>query len=1247
MKRRLQPISIFVFLFLSFTLAAQYQGNAPFVHEKGGLIINEISNGPTGTVGNRAEYIELLVIGSSSDPTAPVNLEGWIIDDNNFPTRPEDNTQGSAPGHSSFGACYRAVPPGSIIVFYNGDDRNPSIPPDDPNDGNGDGVYIISHNDPCINTCNSNPIAPNISPDPNPTYCPCTDPNIDRDVWALGLANDQDLIQIRDRCEIVNHVVYWESTRALKLVDDIEDSPVKVKIEGSQRLRVIRLVNTVSTDWNDPANFDNPDVATGESPGAANSMENQALIDQLRNGTFAYDGVIFDCEDTDAGDLIVPNNAGPDLPIFITEGDDLGAFGTNYDAADELEPDALGFSFEYAYILTQNDAPDFTIVDFNTNGNFDFSTVPPGDYLVWGFSYIQTNGTINVGQYLANVVTTIRDIFNYQECGFDANLENLTADGEPVNVIIEDRPCFTIDVDKTDNTCPNVNEGKIEIVVRDALPPLTIDWESDQFDGENEVSGLASGTYIFTITDADGCAIADTVLIGNLNDLPTVAVDWETEVCINSCSELQMSITGEAPYQIEYNLDLGSLNRDFEINTSSRDTSILVCPDDFGITSGSIFSATFFRVEDANCADTINATFVTSVLPTTEFTLNQTLCLGEAIRVNGNVYGGGRTTGREILRGASANGCDSIVVIDLTIVQPDTLFVVQDICGEESFEFNGVIYNADNPSGVELLPGENFAGCDSVIVVDLNVLQVAENEIDREICVDESIEVNGTIYDANNLIGQEVLVGGAANGCDSIININLSLADALSGTFFATLCMGESVVINGTTYDQSNPIGTERITQPSGCDSLIEVTLTFEPTIIASLIGDANVCNGEAANLTFNFNQVGSFDIRYFENDRLVELNGISDGHTLEVTPAQNTIYRIESVSSEDWKCIEIGEQAQVMVSNLEVSLSTQELSCPGNEDGSLEVNINGGIEPISIEWNTGDGSEELTNLGAGTYAVTVIDAANCLFEEQVTLEEGEMLQFIATTNAPDCLGDENGSIIIDSIRGGELPYTVTFQGERETFTNFPITFRNLQEGIYDILIEDRKGCDAAQEVEIETPTPLSLELGDNIEIDLGDSVNLVAVVSGEIESIEWFPPEMLTTPDSLASFTKPAENTVYQLSITDVNGCTISDRITVFVIDDQKIYVPNAFSPNGDNTNDFFTVFPDSKVASIPRLQVYDRWGNLLFDRANPAIGKESDGWNGRINGNRAPSGNYVYRVEIEYVSGETEVLVGTVSLL
>lgn len=1236
----------FFFLLSYYFLSAQYEGNTPFVHEKGGLIINEISNGPTGTLGNRAEYIELLVIGAANAPNAPVNLEGWIIDDNNFPTQLNAPTQGSAPGHSSFGSCYSAVPPGSIIVFYNEDDPNPALPADDPLDSNNDGVYIVSHNDDCINTCNSNPISPNTSPDPNPNYCPCSDPSIERDVWALGLANDNDMIQIRDRCEVVNHVIYWDALRDIRIVEDIENSPVKVKIDGNQRQKVIRLVNTVSNDWNDIANYDNPDVAGNESPGSANSAANQLLVNQLRNGAFAYEGTIYDCEDTDAGDLTIPNNAGTDLPIVITEGDDIGAFGTDYIRADENEPDALDFVFEYAYILTNDDAPNYTIVDFNTTGDFDFSQYPVGEYLVWGFSYIQTNGTIQVGQYLASVVTSIQDILDYEECGFDANLDNLNITDEVVRIIIEPRPCFDLEVIKTDNTCPNETNGAIEITMNNPVPPVTIDWNVDELDGQFEVDGLQEGTFIFAITDGEGCVFQDTLSIETLSDLPTLDVSWEDSVCENDCNELGLNLNGIAPFQVVYNLNLGAIDRNFLVETMG-DSTLQICPADFALQADDLFSASFIIVRDMVCVDTLNQTFVTTVLPAATFDLNTTICPDESLEINGTTYNASNLSGQEILLGAGTNGCDSIINIDLTVARIDTNFLNLNLCAGESQEINGTLYDANNLSGIEVLSNVSSTACDSIIVVNVNLLERAEGNLTIDLCEGESETFNGTLYDENNLTGQEILSNAAASGCDSIVNVNVNIIELANGSFFEALCIGESIDINGTIYDESKPVGTEIIQRANGCDSIVDIALTFSPIIMAALTGNANVCNGENATLTFRFNQVGAFDVVYLEGGDPIELNNISDGHTISVAPTSTTIYRIESVSSNDWDCIEIGEEAQVIVSDLDAIIRSRNVSCAGEDDGRIEVEVSGGAAPIRIEWSNRQSLEVIENLAAGQYSVTVSDAANCVLERNITLTEGGTVQFTAEVTEPTCLGDLDGRIVIDSIMGGERPYRVTFNGSVQNFTDTPIIFRNLNLGNYEVLIEDANGCGNAQIIEVPAPPALSLQLGEDLQINLGDSVQLVGLASGNIEAIEWQPANMLRSPDSLLTFTAPTENTTYQLRIRDEKGCETSDQITVFVIDERSIFVPNVFTPNNDNRNDFFFVYPDSKVAAIRKMQIFDRWGDMVFERANLVIGKENEGWNGRINNERAPSATYVYRIEVEYLTGEVEVLFGTVSLL
>ena len=86
----------------------------------------------------------------------------------------------------------------------------------------------------------------------------------------------------------------------------------------------------------------------------------------------------------------------------------------------------------------------------------------------------------------------------------------------------------------------------------------------------------------------------------------------------------------------------------------------------------------------------------------------------------------------------------------------------------------------------------------------------------------------------------------------------------------------------------------------------------------------------------------------------------------------------------------------------------------------------------------------------------------------------------------------------------------------------------------------------------------------------------------------------------------------------------------------DCKVFVPNAFSPNQDQKNDFFQIMaPEGLVKVVRSFQVFDRWGAQVY-RARPNIGfAEFEGWNGEVRGSRAAQGAYVYAIELEYYDG------------
>lgn len=157
-------------------------GGAP--PTEGGLIVNEISNGNSGT----QEFMEFLVIGSSTSPTQNIDLTGWIIDDNSGAFG-SGSGQGIAAGYLTItGACLSSIPPGALIVIYNDNEPNSNLPADDPTDSNSDGVYVFPANYSCFSYCTTNPTTS------NNTYIPCTGGLQS----AASLANPWDRLSLRN-----------------------------------------------------------------------------------------------------------------------------------------------------------------------------------------------------------------------------------------------------------------------------------------------------------------------------------------------------------------------------------------------------------------------------------------------------------------------------------------------------------------------------------------------------------------------------------------------------------------------------------------------------------------------------------------------------------------------------------------------------------------------------------------------------------------------------------------------------------------------------------------------------------------------------------------------------------------------------------------------------------------------------------------------------------------------------------------
>lgn len=208
---------------------------------------------------------------------------------------------------------------------------------------------------------------------------------------------------------------------------------------------------------------------------------------------------------------------------------------------------------------------------------------------------------------------------------------------------------------------------------------------------------------------------------------------------------------------------------------------------------------------------------------------SSTICAEESLTINGTVYNAANPSGTEVFTNVGPYGCDSTVTINLTILPVLASSITNTICAEESITVNGTIYNAVNPNGTEVFTNIGPYGCDSTVTVNLTVLPALASSITSTICAEESITVNGTVYNATNPNGIEVFTNIGSNGCDSTVTINLTVLPALTGTVSSTLCSYDSIVVNGVTYNQSNPTGIEVFTNvgANGCDSIVTINLSF------------------------------------------------------------------------------------------------------------------------------------------------------------------------------------------------------------------------------------------------------------------------------------------------------------------------------------------------------------------------------------------------------------------------------------
>lgn len=320
--------------------------------------------------------------------------------------------------------------------------------------------------------------------------------------------------------------------------------------------------------------------------------------------------------------------------------------------------------------------------------------------------------------------------------------------------------------------------------------------------------------------------------------------------------------------------------------------------------------------------------------------------------------------------------------------------------------------------------------------------------------------------------------------------------------------------------------------------------------------------------------------------------------------------------------------------------------TCANSNDGRIEVQHLPSVAPYTYTWSgTITNGLVADNLAPGVYSLSITDALGCTDERTFELRTPSPILGVEI----NCNQVRRPPLVL-SATGGIPPYAYSVDGQ-----NFwpAAGFDQLIPGqYYNLIIRDQNGCEFVQnDFFYPAASPRNLRLPTFIGQDLGGEVQIrpnYLVPYDQIADLRWYPPEIFDCPTCREPIASAPFSQAISVVATDIYGCTDSLATWLGVDGRAPVFIPNAFSPNGDGTNDYVAVFANTdQVAQVLRFRVFTRWGSQVYDAVSYSPNSARRGWDGMIDGRKAPPGVYPWTVELLLTNGEVYGATGSVVLM
>ena len=623
-------------------------------------------------------------------------------------------------------------------------------------------------------------------------------------------------------------------------------------------------------------------------------------------------------------------------------------------------------------------------------------------------------------------------------------------------------------------------------------------------------------------------------------------------------------------------------------------------------------------IGDARC-DNVQAYEVTVILPLRDTTILADYTAGDFTTPRQTYTFAGDTIIEERYT-SSSTGCDSLHTYVISRRSVVAVSTEVSLCGPAPFAARSQTYFVTRDTIItERNPGPG--GRDTLQTYQVSVGDgVQTGNTTAEVCAGAFITEERGYFITRDTSFSETY--RAADGCDSIHTYVLSLSSSVMTTSTAVICGAAPFVTGRASYFVTrDTVISETYRSVSDCDSVVNYSVTVannEPVVGTVNVGDVDcfdpasgtitvIGTGEfsAAALTLNglaipFNDTAT---GLAAGDYLLAItypNGCVENRGLQITSERRTIESFAPIYDE--------------CGVASVPLST----------GTIRVTRDTLIRDTIV---TPTGCSEVT-----IYDVDLLEIPN--------------LPALVTTTDVSCFGAADGTL---SVINDYSFYRLEVNGVVVTADSL---LTDLPPGSYEVAAYY---CDDLTEVSenltvfIIEPEPLLVSLPDAPTVLSGERIELVAEVSGGV-GLPSFTYAVNDTSADARCIDCPTIDLGLNVSArvavtaTDAGGCVATDSTLVTVVQQRRAYLPTAFSPNGDGVNDRLTVYGAGTGAGVLQLlEVYDRWGGVVFHRENIPIGDPESGWGG----DELPAGSYVVNYLIMWPDGVVTNRSGAVNLL